>query len=36
LTLFQIFSEAEGAEDRTYDFKDKKSNELRPEGSDSI
>jgi hypothetical protein len=36
LTLFEIFSEAEGAEDRGCDSKDKKGENLRPEHSDSI
>ena len=36
LTLLQIFSEAERAEDRRCDSKDKKGENLRPEDSDSV
>lgn len=36
LALFEVLSEAEGAEDRGCEPKDKKSKNLRPEHSDSV
>jgi len=36
LTLFQIFPEAEGAEDRGGDSKDKEGKNMRPEHIDSV
>jgi hypothetical protein len=36
LTLFEILSEAEGAEDRGSDSEDKEGENLRPENVDSV